>query len=92
MSKRFNVLKRTIGFEQHLPNRDRPELIDVEESISGNFRIVSGTKVRFELDLPNGTIEKLEFQVTDDYEVLCRPIFKVYKKGILKTQTLEAKK
>jgi len=89
MTNRFKDLKRTKGFETHLQHSKRPELPDVEESMSGNFRLPDKTVVKFQIELPNGTIEKLEFQVPADYEVLCRPIFKVYKEGILKTQTLE---
>ena len=89
MTNRLKNLTRTAGLKLFMPLLKRPELSDVEESMSGNFKLSTGSKVRLEIDLPDGTAEKLEFQVTDEYEVLCRPIFKVYKKGILKIQGLE---
>ena len=90
--KRFKILTRTAGFDLVLRNQERPELLDVEESISGQFKVSSKAIIRIEIELPNKKIEKMELQANDDYEVLCRPIFKIYKKGILKIQTLEENK
>lgn len=92
MRKRLKIFTQTPGLEPIIHRQERPELLYVEESISGQFKINGLGKVTILIDIPGKTQEKMELQVSADYEVLCRPIFKIYKKGILKTQTLEENK
>ena len=97
---RFQIFTTTKEFAKHLVPRERTDLGDVLESISGNFALSSAEKVTVIIDLSDGTQETIVVQVKsaaktgeegiapNGYEMLFRPIWKLYKKDTLTTTNI----